>query len=293
MIEKHLESEKKIKAAKNEIMLIKNYLKSIIGTVFLTFFVFLFSYYSIGISDSINLIKEVFDPLTEQMHSMSYFEARNAGINLDSIQLKHVNDVFLRELTILLNPFVLFILNFFFFVNLTFDDEKRHEVNNFNMAAFCIFILSLMTMVCIFYNFFTTTSMFILAYAHLLMVALSMSLVICMFWSLKNELKTTFKSYGLSQFAKQNSKLKKEIITLTSTKNLFYEQVKKDRTFLANKSGMSNYKPKNDIEKREIEKILEIYKIQFDFVTNLETILADSNRSIVNKKENKTAIINY
>ncbi len=282
MIEKHLERIKKIKETNNEMNLMEYLLGDLAKVIIFAFLILVCSYFSIETIESVKLIKEAFDPLSDQLYSMPYFEARKIGINLDEIHEKYMYTIFFRELTLLVVPFILFILNLFFVMTFVINIDKK-EIDVFKMTSFCLLILSLITIIYIFCNFYMTLSLFGLAYAPLFLAALSITTVICMFCSFKNQLKLILTRDGIMQLYTQRKKNKKEIVALELEKESFYEQIKKDRSFLANKSNISGYNPKNDMEKKEIEKILKIYKEHFNFVINLEIILNDSNKSIVNK----------
>lgn len=264
LIKQHFETIEKIRKIEKDKKAVKEFISS---EFFISLFLILCIY---GISNFIFNSGEAIELLS------------SLSKNIDVISEREIIDMKLTNLFLISSPSS---LTFFFCLSHAFVGLfKSKKSEKYFMTMSFLMVISWFYVAYSVYRFFSDDIVIFDLWFMKTLGMIGFIYVALYLVSLYCESKHILKKTNFMKSEKEIETLQEERNNLEEQRNLFYEKIKSDRSFLAS-TGIEEYEYESREEKEELNKIITLYKNTFEMNNELSTIVMHSANAINNKEK--------
>lgn len=264
LIKQHFETIEKIRKIEKDKKAVKEFISS---EFFISLFLILCIY---GISNFIFNSGEAIELLS------------SLSKNIDVISEREIMDMKLTNLFLISSPSS---LTFFFCLSHAFVGLfKSKKSEKYFMTMSFLMVISWFYVAYSVYRFFSDDIVIFDLWFMKTLGMIGFIYVALYLVSLYCESKHILKKTNFMKSEKEIETLQEERNNLEEQRNLFYEKIKSDRSFLAS-TGIEEYEYESREEKEELNKIITLYKNTFEMNNELSTIVMHSANAINNKEK--------
>lgn len=287
MIEKHLKIVSRINKINKTKEGFNDFLVNISATIFIFLFVAYSGYLAFNLEELFTQLDLLITPYAMESYQSTFLETLQNDQIIKGMPSYITNSLINFKLSIILTPIMSGLVGTVPLMILTASKSlkvKKHKTISFTLFGF---LLMSVVFACYSYTFDSLPFLFLMPKIVVALLALLGFLNLYLSFI---QIKDVLKKESLKEVILMRLSFRKEKSILEEERNSFYQKVIKEKGFIASESGMSKYNPQNEEEQNELNEIVNIYKKAFSFKTNLDNVIADSEKTI--KKEHKTFIIN-